>query len=146
MNGAATFGDNDGGTEAFAVHNQLFTVSARDDHDSAMAAFGIAVAAISVVCYALLNARRKIRRNRRSPGDNSTDGAGTSGGDGWATAIWFGGHHSAIDSSGNPVMSGGSAAAIAEEETAVVGRRWRRRLMRSACGKDQDFDLRNSAF
>ncbi len=90
---------------------------------SAVAALEIAVAAISAVCYALLNRAEKIKRNRRPTSDNPTDGAGASGGDGWATAIWFGGHHSAIDSSGNPSdFSGGdTVAAIAAAETAVVG-------------------------
>lgn len=78
---------------------------------SAVAALGIAVAAISAVCYALLNWAEKIKRNRRPTSDNPTDGAGASGGDGWATAIWFGGHHSAIDSSGNPSdFSGGDTS------------------------------------
>ena len=69
---------------------------------SAMAALGMAVVATSVICYALLNRAEKIRRNRRLASDSSTDGGGTWGSDGWATASWFGGHHSMTDSSGNP--------------------------------------------
>ena len=41
---------------------------------SAMAALGIAVAATSVICYALLTRAEKIRRNRRPAGDSPTDG------------------------------------------------------------------------
>jgi len=75
---------------------------------SAMAALGIAVAATSAICYALLNRAEKIRRNRRLTSYGSTDGGGTSGSDGWAAASCFGGHHSATDSSGNPTdFSGG---------------------------------------
>jgi hypothetical protein len=75
---------------------------------NAMAALGIAVAATSAICYALLNRAEKIRRNRRPAGDNSTDGGGYSGSDGSGVASWFGGHHSATDSSGNPSdFSGG---------------------------------------
>ena len=51
---------------------------------SAMAALGIAVAATSAICFALLTRAEKIRRNRRPAGDNPTDGGGYSGSDGWA--------------------------------------------------------------
>jgi hypothetical protein len=67
-----------------------------------MATLGIAVAATSAICYALLTRAEKIRRNRRPAGDNSDGSDSTSGGDGWAVASWFGGDHSATDSSGNP--------------------------------------------
>ena len=73
----------------------------------AMAALGIAIAATSAICYVLLTRAETIRRNRRPAGDSSTDG-GYSGGDGWAAANWFGGHHSATDSSGNPSDFGGA--------------------------------------
>jgi hypothetical protein len=77
---------------------------------NAMAALGIAIAATSAICFALLNRAEKTRRKRRPAGDNPTDGGGYSGSDGWATTSWFGGHHSATDSSGNPGdFSGGDS-------------------------------------
>lgn len=81
---------------------------------SAMAALGIAVAATSAVCYALLNRAEKIKRNRRPTSDSPADGGGTWSGtwssDGSASESWFGGHHSATDSSGNPSdFSGGDS-------------------------------------
>ena len=75
---------------------------------SAIAALGMAIAATSVICYALLTRAERIRGNRRPDRDNPTDGGGYSGSDGCATTGWFGGHHSAVDSSGNPSdFSGG---------------------------------------
>jgi hypothetical protein len=74
---------------------------------SAMTALGIAVAATSALCYALLTRAGKIRRNRRRAGDNPSDSGSPSGSDGWAAGSWFGGHHSATDSSGNPSDFGG---------------------------------------
>jgi hypothetical protein len=74
---------------------------------NAMAAFGIAVAGTSLICYALMTRAGKIERNRRPAGDNPTDGGSTSGSDGWAAVSWFGGDHSATDSSGNPSDFGG---------------------------------------
>ncbi len=77
---------------------------------SAMAALGIAVAATSAVCYALLNRAEKIKRNRRPTSDSPADGGGTWSSDGSASESWFGGHHSATDSSGNPSdFSGGDS-------------------------------------
>ena len=77
---------------------------------SAMAALGIAVAATSAICFALLTRAERIRHKRRPASDNPTDGGGYSGNDGWATTGWFGGHHSATDSSGNPSdFSGGDS-------------------------------------
>ena len=79
---------------------------------SAVAAFGIAVGGMSLVCYALMTRLRSSRRNRRSPGDNSSDGGNYAVGDSWSPA-GFGGHHFASDSSvasdgsGNPIDSGG---------------------------------------
>jgi hypothetical protein len=74
---------------------------------SAMVVLGMAVAATSAACYALLTRAEKIRRHRRPAGDSPTDGS-FPGGDGWAAASWFGGYHSATDSSGNPSdFSGG---------------------------------------
>ena len=70
----------------------------------AMAAFGIAVAGTSLVCYALMARARRTKRR-----DNSTDGGGYSGSDGWAAASWFGGDRSATDSSGNPSDFGGDS-------------------------------------
>ncbi len=79
----------------------------------AMAALGIAVAATSAICYALLNRAEMIRRNRGQTGDNPTDGASTAGSDDWAVASWFGGDHSATDSSGNRAISAAAATVVA---------------------------------
>lgn len=73
----------------------------------AMVAFGVAVAGTSMICYALMTRAERVRRNRRSVGDTSIDGASTSGGEGWAVASWFGADHSTTDSSGNPSDFGG---------------------------------------
>ena len=81
---------------------------------SAVAAFGIAVGGMSLVCYALMTRLRSSRRNRRSPGDNSSDGGNYAVGDSWSPA-WFVGNHLApdssvaSDSSGNPIDSGGDS-------------------------------------
>ena len=72
-----------------------------------MAAFGIAIAGTSLVCYALMTRAENIRRKRRTAGDNATDGGNYSGSDGWTLASWFGGDHSPTDSSGNPSDFGG---------------------------------------
>lgn len=79
---------------------------------SAMAAFGIAVGCMSLVWYALMTRLQSSRRNRRSSGDNSSDGGNYAVGDSWSPA-WFGGHHFASDrsvasdGSGNPIDFGG---------------------------------------
>ena len=73
----------------------------------AMVAFGCAVAGTSMICYALMTRAERVKRNRRLVGDTSIDGGSTSSGDGWPVASWFGGDHSATDSSGNPSDSGG---------------------------------------
>jgi hypothetical protein len=94
----------------FAVHNELcLRVSAKGGKTmtSAVAALGIAVAATSALCYALLTRAGKFRRNRWPPGDNAADGGSSSGSEGWAAASWFGGHHSATDSLGNSSDFGG---------------------------------------
>ena len=75
---------------------------------NAMAAFGIAVGGTSLICYALMTRAENIKRNRRSAGDNATDGGNYSGGDGWTVASWFSGDHSVTDSSGNLSDFGGS--------------------------------------
>src|SRR5512141_2885895 len=100
---------------------------------SAMAALGIAVAATSAICYALLTRAEKIRRNRRPAGDGPADAGSTSGSDGWAAARWFGGDRSAIDSSGNPGDFSGAIAAAVTEAAAIdpIGR----------SGKHRGFDL-----
>ena len=73
-----------------------------------MVAFGIAVGATSLVCYALMRRLQNRRGNRRSSGDSATtDGGYDTAGGGWAISSWFSGHHSAIDSSGNPTDFGG---------------------------------------
>jgi hypothetical protein len=99
---------------------------------SAVAALGIAVAATSALCYALLTRAGKFRRNRWPAGDNAADGGSSSGSEGWAAASWFGGHHSATDSLATQAIS---AAAIAAAEVAAaidaIGR----------SEKAQDFDL-----
>jgi hypothetical protein len=96
------------GRAYFAVHKGRRFAGfgqGRETMTSAMAAFGIAVAGTSLICYALMTRAEKIRRNRRSAGDSATDGGSTSGSDGWAN--WSGGHHSVTDSSGNPSDFGG---------------------------------------
>ena len=73
----------------------------------AMVAFGFAVAGTSMICYGLMTRAERVKRNRRSAGDSSIDSGSPSGGEGWAVASWFGGDHSATDSSGNPGDFGG---------------------------------------
>jgi hypothetical protein len=78
---------------------------------SAMTAFGIAVGGGSVACYLLMSRAEK----RRARGKSSRDGSGPDAG-GYAPSNaesisgWFGGGHSATDSSGNPVDSGGDVS------------------------------------
>ena len=74
-----------------------------------MVAFGFAVAGTSMICYALMTRAERVKRNRRAVGDTSIDGGSTSGSEGWAVASWFGGGHSATDSSGNPSDFGGDS-------------------------------------
>jgi hypothetical protein len=75
---------------------------------SALVTFGIAVGGTSLICYALMTRLQNRRANRGSSGDSSGDGSGNySGEDGWSISNWFGGDHSALDSSGNPSDSGG---------------------------------------
>ena len=73
----------------------------------AMVAFACAVAGTSMICYALMTRAERIKRNRRSAGGISIDGGSASGSEGGAVASWFGGGHSATDSSGNPSGFGG---------------------------------------
>ena len=74
----------------------------------AMAALGIAVAATSAICYALLIGPRDQAQSRRPATINRR--RQHSGRDDWAVASWFGGDHSATDSSGNPSdFSGGDS-------------------------------------
>jgi hypothetical protein len=76
---------------------------------SAMAAFGIAVGAASLLCYVLMTRLQNRRANRKSQSDSpSADGGNYAWSDGWSMSSWFGGVHSAFDSSGNPSDSGGS--------------------------------------
>lgn len=84
---------------------------------SAMAAFGIAVGCMSLVCYALMTRLQSSRRNRRSPGDHSSDGGNCAVGDSWSPAWFAGNHHAsdssvASDSSGNPIDSGGDSGGV----------------------------------
>lgn len=108
MNGTATFGDEvlPAGPILQCTRGVVLPASAKGKTmTSAMAAFGIAAAGTSLICYALKTQAERIKRNRRSAGDNGTDGGSTSGSDGWAS--WSGGHHSVTDSSGNPGDFGG---------------------------------------
>jgi hypothetical protein len=76
---------------------------------SMMTAFAIAVCATSLVCFLLMTRAQNIKRNRRASGDRSApDVANYFGGDAWSLSGWFGGGHSAFDSSGNPIDSSGS--------------------------------------
>jgi hypothetical protein len=76
---------------------------------SGMMAFALAVGAASLVCFLLMTRVQNIKRNRRASGDGSgPDVANYFGGDAWSLSIWFGGGHSALDSSGNPTDSSGS--------------------------------------
>jgi hypothetical protein len=73
-----------------------------------MAIFGMAVGAAPLICYLLMTRSR----NRRAITGSSSDSSGVggdnySGGEAWSLSSWFGGGHSAIDSSGNPVDFGG---------------------------------------
>ena len=94
-----------------------------------MAAFGIAVGGTSLIGYALMTRLQNRKRKRGPSGDNATDG-GTynySCGDGWSLPAWFGGDHSASDSSGNPIDSGGgdSGGAVTEVAAAATDARGR---------------------
>ena len=94
----------------FAVHNpaSLSCFGRKDTMTNAMAALGIAVGCTSLICYALMTRLQNRQRKRRCSGDNAIDGSGDHGGEGgWSIASWFGGDHSASDSSGNPIDSGG---------------------------------------
>ena len=76
---------------------------------NAMAAFGIAVGGASLICYALMTRAQNAKRQRRWFGDNSIAGSSDYGGDSaWTLASWFGGDHSVLDSSGNPIDCGGA--------------------------------------
>ncbi len=88
------------GSAYFAMHNPgrhgRFWLTGDKMMTRAIAAFGIAVAGTSLICYALMTRAENIKCKRRSSGDNATDG-GSSGSDGW-----FGVEHSTTDCSGNP--------------------------------------------
>jgi hypothetical protein len=73
-----------------------------------MAAFGVAVGAASLICYLLMTRLQNRRAITGSSRDSSgADGGNDSGGAAWGLSSWFGGGHSAIDGSGNPVDFGG---------------------------------------
>jgi hypothetical protein len=75
---------------------------------SSVAAFGVAVGATSLICYLLMTRVENRRGRRRSSSDNSgADGADYGGSHGLGLSSWFGGGHSGLDSSGNPIDSGG---------------------------------------
>jgi hypothetical protein len=106
---------------------------------NAMAAFGIAVAGTSLVCYALMTRVQNSARNRRSSGDSSTDVGSSIGGDGWTVASWLGTVRATRAISAAAI----SAAAIAgEAATAGVAAA----ADTVASPKDQDFDLPQQRF
>ena len=122
MNGTATFGDeivDQPSVFCSAQLDALRGLAREEPMTSAMAAFGIAVGGTSLICYALMTRLQNARRKRPSSGDSSgTAGGNFAAGDDWSILNWFGGDHSATDSSGNPANAGGAIAAMAV--TAVV--------------------------
>jgi hypothetical protein len=75
---------------------------------NAVAAFAIAVGGTSLICYLLMTRLPNRRVNRASSGNGSgVDGGDYGGRDGWSLSHWFGGGHSALDGSGNPIDFGG---------------------------------------
>jgi hypothetical protein len=107
MNGPATFRDQYWPSNGiFATHNAVFR--REKTMTSAVAAFGIAVGRTSLIWYLLMSRLQNRRANRASSGDGSgADGGDHGGSDGWSLSHWFGGDHSALDSSGNPIDFGG---------------------------------------
>jgi len=86
-----------------------------------VAAFGMAVGGTSRICYLMMTRLRNRRANRGSSGNSSgADGGDYDGSDGWSLSYWFGGGHSALDPSGNPIDFGG-------DSDGGGGWRWRRR-------------------
>jgi hypothetical protein len=76
----------------------------------AVAAFGMAVGGTSRICYLMMTRLRNRRANRGSSGNSSgADGGDYDGSDGWSLSYWFGGGHSALDPSGNPIDFGGDS-------------------------------------
>ena len=75
---------------------------------SEMTAFVIAVGGVSVACYLLMSrAERRGAKGQSSRDGSASDGAGYGESNGGSIFGWFAGdHHSAADSSGNPVDSG----------------------------------------
>lgn len=79
---------------------------------SAMAAFGVAVGATSLICYALMTRLQNRRRNRPSSGGSfEAGGSDYASGDGWSLLNRFSGDHSATDCSGNSADSAGGDSA-----------------------------------
>jgi hypothetical protein len=110
---------------------------------SAVAAFGIAVGGTSLICYLLMTRLQNRRASRGSSGGSGADGGDYGGGDGWSFSHWFGGGHSALDPSGNPIDFGAMAAeAVMAVETGVAE-------AIDACGHRKNRGLlicRNSSF
>jgi hypothetical protein len=106
MNGAATFGDELWrAANAFcgAQSDLLRRFGVGKPVTSGMAAFAIAVGVASLIGCLLTTRAQNGRRNLRLSGDSSTpDGGSYAASDGWTLASWFGGGHSALDSSSNP--------------------------------------------
>jgi hypothetical protein len=67
-----------------------------------------AVGGTSLIFYLLMTRVQNRRATRGSTGDGAGADGGDYGGDGWSPSNWFGGHRSALDSSGNPIDFGGS--------------------------------------
>jgi hypothetical protein len=107
MNGPATFRDQYGLSQGIAApHNAVFR--REKTMTSAVAAFAIAVGGTSLICYLLMTRLPNCRAHRGSSGNGSgADGGGYGGSDGWSLSHWFGGDHSALDGSGNPIDFGG---------------------------------------
>jgi hypothetical protein len=107
MNGPATFRDQYKLSQGiFAPHNAIFR--REKTMTNAVAAFAIAVGGTSLICYLLTTRLPNRRANRASSGNGSgADGGDYGGSDGWSLSHWFGGDHSALDGSGNPIDFGG---------------------------------------
>ena len=75
---------------------------------NAVAAFAIGVGATSLICYLLMTRLPNRRANRASSGFG-TDGVDFGGSGGWSLSHGFGGDHSALDASGNPIDFGGDS-------------------------------------
>jgi hypothetical protein len=97
----------------------------------AVAAFAIAVGGTSLICYLLMTRLPNRRARRGSSGNGSgADGGGYGGSDGRSLSHWFGGDHSALDASGNPIDFGGGDSGGGGDGGGDGGWRWRLTLPR----------------